>query len=276
MLISIIIPSFNQAQFLETTIRSVVEQGYPHKEIIVMDGGSTDGSVELIRKYESQLAIWRSEPDGGQASAIKKGFESANGEIIGWVNSDDLLAPGALQRVAQAAANGGGPGRVFHGGWEVIDAQNNVQEVYFGFRTIPWIVRAIGPAICQPGTFFGRDAYFRVGGLDGSLKYALDFDLWMKFIVNGVPFVSIPKIQGQFRNHTLQKGHSMTWLQHCIDEIELMGRRYHLAPDGTCRRLMARQMHRIITLATGSPHRTLGFRLFRRHRLRRFAVDYSQ
>src|SRR5438445_11771507 len=98
--ISIVVPSFNQARYLDATLRSLVEQDYPHKEIIVMDGGSTDGSVDIIRKYESHITLWKSEPDGGQAKAIAKGFDLATGQVIGWINSDDLLTVGALERLA--------------------------------------------------------------------------------------------------------------------------------------------------------------------------------
>jgi GT2 family glycosyltransferase len=99
--ISIVTPSFNQGKFLEKTILSVLEQGYPNLEYIIIDGGSTDNSVEIIRKYENRLAYWVSEPDCGQSNAINKGFERATGEILGWLNSDDWYHPGALKAVAE-------------------------------------------------------------------------------------------------------------------------------------------------------------------------------
>src|SRR5437762_483466 len=99
--ITIVTPSFNQAQFLEETIRSVLLQGYPNLEYIVMDGGSTDGSAEILEKYSPWIDHWVSEKDNGQADAIYRGFERATGEIIGWVNSDDLLLPGALAAHAE-------------------------------------------------------------------------------------------------------------------------------------------------------------------------------
>jgi glycosyltransferase involved in cell wall biosynthesis len=273
--ISIVVPSFNQARYLDATLRSLVEQEYPDKEIIVMDGGSTDGSVEVIRKYEPHLAVWRSEADEGQSSAIKNGFDLATGQVIGWVNSDDLLTAGALGRLAATVRRAGTPDAVFYGGWEVIDEHGQVQEVCFRLRTPLWIARALGPAICQPGTFFGRAAYQRVGGLDAKLRYSMDLDLWMRFVVSGVPFFSVPGIQAQFRTHSLQKGHTTEWINHCIAEEVLMQERYGLAAEGSLRQLFARQTQRALKLVTGAPYRTLAFRVLQRHRFRRFNVEIS-
>lgn len=273
--ISIVVPSFNQVRYLDAALRSLVEQEYPDKEIIVMDGGSTDGSVDIIRKYEPHLAAWRSEPDGGQARAIAAGFDIATGQVLGWLNSDDMLAHGALERVAHVVRRTGSANAVFYGGHEVIDEYGNVQEVFCGARTAAWIARAIGPAICQPGTFFGHDAYRRVGGLDLSLQYGIDFDLWMRFVASNVRFFAIPAIQAQFRRHSLQKGHSLEWRQHGCDEALVFERRYHMALQGSIRRRVARQAHRMMSLLTGRPYKTLTFRALRHRRIREFAVPCS-
>lgn len=274
MRISIVVPSFNQARFLEVALDSLVSQSYVDKEIIVLDGGSTDGSVDVIRKYQRHLAAWKSESDGGQSRAIAAGLEMATGQIIGWLNSDDTLAEGALERLARIAGRTG-QNCVFHGGFEVIDELGEVQEVFWPRLTPSWIARAIGPAICQPGAFFGRDVYIRVGGLDRSLKYAMDFDLWMRFVACDVQFVRIPHIQGQFRRHPLQKGHSLEWLKHCDEEAIAIERRYSMAARGSVRRLVARQVQRAITLTAGQLYRTWAHRAFRHGRLREFAVTYS-
>jgi glycosyltransferase involved in cell wall biosynthesis len=101
--ISIVTPSFNQGQFLEETIRSILLQGYPNLEYVIMDGGSTDDSVEIIRKYQEHLSFWVSEKDAGQSDAINKGFARCSGELLNWINSDDVLMLGALRAVAEAA-----------------------------------------------------------------------------------------------------------------------------------------------------------------------------
>jgi len=240
-----------------------------------MDGGSTDGSVDIIRKYEKHLASWTSGPDGGQARAIATGFGNATGRIIGWLNSDDTLAGGALERVALAVRHAGSPDCVFYGGYELIDVKGQVQEVFFGTPTIGWVARAIGPVICQPGTFFGRDAYFRVGGLDNSLQYGMDKDLWMKFFLAGIKFIAIPRIQAQFRSHSLQKGHSRDWLKKCNDEELAIECRYGMAPEGSTTRLVARQVHRVLRLTMGRMYYTVLFRIMQHRRIRPFTIDYS-
>src|SRR6266849_8649816 len=102
--LSIVTPSYNQGGYLGQTIESVLSQDYPDLEYIVLDGGSRDGSVEIIRKVEPRLAYWRSSPDGGQTAALREGFERATGEVLGWLNSDDWLEPGALRTVGESFA----------------------------------------------------------------------------------------------------------------------------------------------------------------------------
>jgi len=275
MKISVIVPSFNQMQYLDAALRSIIKQEYAEKEIIVMDGGSTDGSVDVIRKYESHLAYWRSGADGGQSRAIYDGFGIASGEIIGWLNSDDVLAPGALERVARAAGQSGSPDCLFYGGNEVIDSEGRVQEKFYPTWMIGCVARIIGPVLCQPGTFFGRSAYLRVGGVDPDLKYAMDLDLWLKFLLSGVKFVAIPEIQGKYRCHSMQKGRSHTWVQHSLDEHRKLALRYGIAPLGSARNRLARQVQRVLRLTTGRPHLTLAFRFFQHRRIRKFGVAFS-
>ncbi|NVO00781.1 MAG: glycosyltransferase, partial [Geobacteraceae bacterium] len=126
--ITIVTPSYNQGRFLEKTILSVLDQGYPNLEYIVIDGGSTDESVEIIKKYADRLTYWVSEPDRGQSHAINKGFERATGEIFGWLNSDDWYHPGALQAVAEAFAANPDVGAVVGAG-EMVDEEGK-QLIY--------------------------------------------------------------------------------------------------------------------------------------------------
>ncbi|MBC8184622.1 glycosyltransferase [candidate division KSB1 bacterium] len=170
--ISIVTPSYNQGQFIEETIRSVLLQGYPNLEYIIIDGGSTDNSVELIKKYEPWLTYWTSEKDRGQSHAINKGFQRVTGEIFAWLNSDDFFLPGALQRVAAEfhAQNGlammaGECINVDIAGVEISRKQSNTFD--------PLVVLISGkPA--QPATFFHRRMLDEIGFLREDLHYPLD------------------------------------------------------------------------------------------------------
>src|SRR4051812_14445675 len=177
-LVSIVTPSFNQAPYLDETISSVRAQDYPNIEYIVMDGGSTDGSVEIIRKHEDHLASWASERDNGQTSAIMKGLERASGSILAWLNSDDLLAPSAV-RIAVAALRRAPEIGVVYGDRLHIDGKGNV----IGVNRMPAFYPAMfgrNITLPQETVFFRRSVYQAAGGLDPTLRFSLDFDLWVR------------------------------------------------------------------------------------------------
>lgn len=180
--VTLVTPSFNQAEFLEATIRSVLLQGYPRLEYRVQDGGSTDGSVAVIEKYAPWLSGWASEADRGQAHAINKGLQDASGTILGWLNSDDILLPGALHGVARAFARR--PDAVAWAG--CIRTVGPEGQIIF-----PWVaprhVSKDGIAdwgtsglIPQPACFFSRKGAETVGGLDERYHYALDMEFWLR------------------------------------------------------------------------------------------------
>lgn len=177
-LVSIITPSFNQAAFLEQTIQSVLAQDYAQIEYIIVDGGSTDGSVEIIQKYATRLAWWLSEPDAGQAEAINKGFERARGEFVAWLNSDDLYLPGAVSDAVVALQANPDTGMVF-GDAITIDAQGRPLN-HLTFKN--WgLVDLMGfRIICQPAVFLRRTALEQAGFLDTSYHYLLDHHLWLR------------------------------------------------------------------------------------------------
>lgn len=182
-LVSIITPSFNQARFLEQTMLSVLSQDHPQIEYIVIDGGSTDGSVDIIRKYEGALAYWISEKDKGQADAINKGFTRATGEIIAWLNSDDYYLEGA---VASAV-------KVFEDNPDVVLIYGNmlaVDEHGRTFNSLNYKQLTLEDLICfqiigQPAVFMRRSALADVLSLDSSLHLLLDHDLWIQIARRG-------------------------------------------------------------------------------------------
>jgi len=192
--ISIVTPSYNQADFIEKTIRSVLLQGYPNLEYIVIDGASSDGSQNIISKYESWLDYWVSEPDKGQAHAINKGASIAGGKIFGWLNSDDFFMPGALHVVAElyrkhqeAVAWVGGCYRIKPNGQILsrviprnLDRDSLADWYWQGF-------------FFQPSCFFVARAWEELGYLDESLYIAFDYDWWLRLMTLG-PFTSTTKM----------------------------------------------------------------------------------
>lgn len=181
--ITIVTPSYNQGSYLERTIRSVLEQGYPELEYIIIDGGSTDGSVEIIKKYQQHLSFWVSEPDHGQSNALNKGFAKATGDLLGWLNSDDYLLPGALQSVASLSVSEPNAA-LFVGGGLFVDTQGReigrklpAQDLSFE-SLLTWLDDF---HFIQPSCFFSRKAWQACGPLDEKIHMAMDLDLWLKF-----------------------------------------------------------------------------------------------
>ncbi len=211
--ITVVTPSYNQAAYLGTALSSVLDQDYPALEYIVIDGGSTDGSVEIIRRYAGRLAYWVSEPDAGQAAAINRGMARASGDILCWLNSDDFLLPGALRRVAEIFARF--PPITWLSGLSVIaDAHNRLlrsrQPVgYFSsFIRQGWYHgRGLG-FIPQESTFWRRDLWDRVGGMDERLHFALDFDLWRRFAAH-TDLVTARTLLAAYRIQPAQKSTQM-------------------------------------------------------------------
>ncbi|MBI3977719.1 MAG: glycosyltransferase [Chloroflexi bacterium] len=187
--VSIVTPSFNQAPFIEETIRSVLLQGYPNLEYIVVDGGSTDGSVEIIRRYADHLAWWVSEPDGGQANAINKGWSRARGEIVAFLNSDDTYQAEAIAAAVRHLVAQPEAGMVCGSGC-LADLQGRpfaeIRQPFDLGRFLLWQVEVV-----QPAVFIRRSALDAVGLLDERLHYALDYELWLRIALR-FPVASLP------------------------------------------------------------------------------------
>lgn len=178
--ITVVTPSFNQAEFIDATLHSVHVQQYPNLEHIVIDGGSTDGSVEIIEKYADRLATWVSEPDQGQADGISKGFARATGDIYAWLNSDDLYEPYTLAEVADYFTNNPSS-RVVYGDSLWVDRHGGPirRKAEHGFNRFIWMYDH--NFLPQPSTFWRADLYHEVGGVDSTFDLAIDTDLWIRF-----------------------------------------------------------------------------------------------
>ena len=190
-LVSLVTPSYNQVDFLEATIRSVLAQDYAPIEYILIDGGSTDGSVEVIRRYTDRLAWWVSEPDRGQAHAINKGLQRAKGSILGWLNSDDTLLPGAVRRVVAAMPD---HPAVVHGSVLLVDEGGEpIVRPKLGKRRRPFNLQNVvdDGLVNQPGAFWNRGAMEQAGLLDEGLKYVIDYELWVRMALAGVTFIRL-------------------------------------------------------------------------------------
>ena len=224
--ITVVTPSFNHAGFIEETIRSVLLQNYANLEYVIVDGGSTDGTVDVVQRYAPWLAWWVSERDRGQSHAINKGFARASGEWVAWINSDDVLYPGALAAIARAADRDPGAGLIYGAGAKIDPSGRVIQKVPFR----PYDERLLRTKyfMLQQSTFMRRAAFSEVGGLDESLQYVMDWDVAIR-IGRRHPICAIADDIGMFRIHPAAKtqGDIWTWGR----EIAAVGRKHNGVAD---------------------------------------------
>jgi glycosyltransferase involved in cell wall biosynthesis len=205
-LVSVVTPSYNQASFLETTIRSVLDQDYPSIEYFVMDGASSDGSVDVIRKYADRLSGWVSEKDRGQGDAINKGLARAKGEILAWVNSDDYYLPKAISSAVKVFEQNPDAALVY-GDMLAVDQNGKTLNVlrYSQYSLEDLLCFQI---IGQPAVFFRREAYGLAGGLDVSFHYMLDHLLWIR-MAREARIVYVPQTWAAARFHPQAKNRNL-------------------------------------------------------------------
>ena len=243
--ITVVTPSYNQAQFLERTLASVHGQGYPDLEHLVLDGGSTDGSVEIIRRYADRLAWWRSERDAGQSAALREGFDRSTGEVLCWINSDDTLAPRALERV----------GRIF-------SERPEVDLIYGGLRTIDahdrrlftqWAALDLGTLVyesaftSQPSSFWRRAIYQKAGGVDPAYRFAMDYDLFIRMLLAGARALKIRPVLANYRIHPATKSSNLQ--QVCAGEVARTIARHGLASGSNRARVLRKYAYRLLRFA---------------------------
>jgi glycosyltransferase involved in cell wall biosynthesis len=204
--ISIVTPSFNQGRFIEQTILSVINQNYPNLEYIIIDGGSTDDTVSIIKKYEKHITYWVSEKDKGQSHAINKGIEKCTGEIFNWLNSDDWYEPDALFKIAKAFMNDSS--LQFVSGFENHIYENGDKELHTGTYLNVNLIETIERCeVAQPSTFFKLSSIKRIGGVSNDLHYIMDGDMWIKLLLlyGQKCFKKIDEVLVNFRLHESSK-----------------------------------------------------------------------
>jgi GT2 family glycosyltransferase len=248
--ITVVTPSYNQAAFLEQTLLSVLSQGYPDLEYLVLDGGSTDGSRKIIRKYSGKITWWKSSKDKGQSDAIAQGFRRATGEVLCWLNSDDVFLPGALECVGRHFRSHPQSEAVC-GGAYFIDAQGQpLRQGFLGFN--------LGAALSydllrfynnydmlQPSVFWRREAYWEAGGLDTGLHFAMDRDFFTR-LTRRRPMERIPRLLAAARVHPDTK--SMRLQEVHRRETLLLSQRYGVDQEPAWKRSLGYWRYRIPSL----------------------------
>jgi glycosyltransferase involved in cell wall biosynthesis len=204
--ITVVTPSFRQAPYLEQAIRSVLDQGYPNLEYVVLDEGSEDRSLDIIRRYESRLTYWRHGPDGGQGAAVVEGWRMATGDLVTWLNSDDVLVRGALDAVARAYSE---RHQIYYGDLVCFDDSGRVTNYVLHETSSTALARRGLFFPAQPGTFFTRALVERVGYFDTSLRCAMEYDLMLRMYNAGAKLKNLRRPMAALRFYPGTKSNTL-------------------------------------------------------------------
>jgi len=254
--ISVVVPSLNYAQYLSATLASILEQDYPELELIVCDGGSEDGTLEILRREQERLAEVHAGPDAGQAEAINRGLDDSSGEILAWVNADDLLLPGTLARVGRYFAEHPEVDMVY-GNRVLIDEQGRDVGVWVtpahSDDSLQWF-----DFIPQETAFWRRSIWETVGGIDCGFEYGFDWELFLRFQRAGARIERLPRFLGAFRQHEGQK--TRVYQEQALAELEAIRQDFHGRPVG----LAEAQARAERVLVKAGPHHLLRRTAWRR------------
>lgn len=251
--ITVVTPSYNQGAYLEATLRSVLLQNYPNLEYIVIDGGSNDESLAILQKYAPFLSYWVSEPDKGQTDAINKGFRQSTGAIMGWLNSDDMLLPGALQTLG-IAFNDKPSAKVITAFRKVALEDDSLINFIRPLPTDFFVTHR--NVIAQEATYWQREVWEAIGELDESLRFGMDYEYWHRMIANGYQFSLLPAYIGYFRHHDESK--TSTLQDTYRAELSKIFQRYNIAQDeADALRKMGKRSDTLYTLTKELSHQPI-------------------
>ena len=222
--ITIVTPSYNQADFIEETILSIINQNYPNLEYIIIDGGSTDNSIEIIKKYQKHIDYWVSEKDYGQSHAINKGFARATGDILNWINSDDVLCENALLKIGESYLNRKNDNLIIIGSGYEIDEKSMITQERKALHNIDsnsnLYINIVGKPI-QQSIFFSKKINNEVGGINPLIRYPMDIDLYFKFGFLEPEIIIIDNFLASFRKHSNSKTVSQDYKM-LLEKINLL------------------------------------------------------
>ncbi len=246
--ITVVTASYNQGQFLERTIRSVLNQRYENLEYLILDGGSTDGSVDIIRRYERQIAYWRSHKDGGQPACLNEGFARATGDLYTYINSDDILLPGSLAAAAEFMAAHPNVDACY-GNFLFLNSDSDVIGAYFPSPYVQWIAER-DLFLPQQGSFYRAAMWNRLGGVSASLGYAFDSEFWCRAIAERMVTRKVNHMMAGFRKHAEAKGLSASWIETMT--LQRQGLRDKYTPKSSISRAAGRYARQALQIANGN------------------------